>query len=129
MAPLQHRKVSGCCQLLQEEDGERVAAVNLFVPGKAGCCLIVHSWIAGALLRIAFEVHCGRGNALERTNSRLLARRHRLVWKARGKDLHIPAPLSLFLYNSLLLLAAVVSGLSISGEIPSCQTCVSAEAS
>lgn len=82
-----------------------------------------------ALLRNAFEVHFSRGNALKHTNSRLLARRRTLVWRARGKVVHLPAPLSLLLYNSLLFLAAVVSGLSISGEIPSCQTCVLAEAS
>lgn len=50
VAPLLHGKVSGCCHLLQEEDGERVAAVNFFVPAKAGCCLIVHSWNAGEFL-------------------------------------------------------------------------------
>lgn len=52
-------------------------------------------------------------------------RRHALAWEAGGRDLHIPAALSLLLYNSRLLLAAVVSGLSVSGDIPSCQSCFS----
>lgn len=31
MAPMLHGEVSGCCHLLLEEDGERVAAVNLLL--------------------------------------------------------------------------------------------------
>lgn len=72
----------------------------------------------------AFEVHCGRGNVQKCTSLQLLALKHTLAWKAHKKDLHIPAPLSL-LCISLVSLLAVVSGLSISGEIPSCQTCFS----
>lgn len=77
------------------------------------------------LLRNAGEVRCGRGRAQKYTGLRLLARRHTLVWKVHGRDLRILALVSLLCYSSLLSLAAVVSGLSVSGEIPSCQTCFS----
>lgn len=125
MAVPLYRKVLGCCQPPQEEDEEKVAAVNLFVQVKRNVNELhttgfLWNFCHRTLLRNMFEVHCGRGNAQKCTSLRLLARRHMLAWKARGRDLHSPATLSLLLYNSLLLLAAVVSGLSISGEIPSC---------